>query len=411
MAYIAVAGSNRINGVARLHTELLKNGLFSDFYDHTPYKFISVTNGVTPRRWLLKANPPLSNAITKRIGDKWVKDLFELEKLLKYEKDESLLSEIQKAKKQNKERLASHVAAKTGIKLDTNAIFDIQVKRFHEYKRQTLNILHVVDLYMRIKEGVAEDITPRVFIFGGKSAPGYFMAKLIIKFINSVASVVNNDDEVEDRIKVVFMEDYGVSIAEKIIPAADISEQISLAGIEASGTGNMKFSLNGALTIGTMDGANVEICEAVGRDNMFIFGMTVEEVKELSAKGYKPEEFVAKDKGLQRSLELIKDGFFSYEQKDIFKPLVENFQADPYMIMADFESYRNAQDEAGKLFKNKKAWTVKALKNIAKMGIFSSDRAIKEYADKIWNIEPMLVSEEYDWRKHLDNNGNGNGNK
>jgi starch phosphorylase len=411
MAYVAVAGSNRVNGVAKLHTDLLKNGLFKDFYDYSPHKFISVTNGVTPRRWLLKANPSLASIITKRIGDKWVKDLFELEKLLKYEKDESLLSDLLKAKKANKIRLAAHVFEKTGIKLNTAAIFDIQVKRFHEYKRQLLNVLHVIDFYLRIKDGTAADFPPRVFIFGGKSAPGYFMAKTIIKFINAVAAVVNNDDEVDDKLKVIFMEDYGVSLAEKIIPAADLSEQISLAGTEASGTGNMKFALNGALTIGTMDGANVEICEAVGRDNIFIFGMTVEEVSALVSKGYNPREFVSRDQGLQRVLDLIKDAFFSYDRKDIFSPLLDNLYADPYMIMADFQSYSEAQKRVGELFKDETAWAKTTLRNIAKMGIFSSDRAIKEYADKIWGIEPMLVSEKYDWRKHLDKNGNGNGNE
>ncbi len=407
MAYIAVAGSSRVNGVARLHTDLLKNGLFKDFHDYTPHKFVSVTNGVTPRRWLLKANPLLSSVITKRIGDSWVKDLFDLEKMLKFEKDEEFLADLQKAKRSNKDRLAKHVLEKSGIKLDSSAIFDIQVKRFHEYKRQTLNILHVVDLYLRIKEGGEKDMPPHVFFFGGKSAPGYFMAKLIIKFINSVAAVVNNDDDIAGRLKVVFIEDYGVSLAEKIIPAADLSEQISLAGTEASGTGNMKFALNGALTIGTMDGANVEICEAVGRDNIFIFGMTVDEVRGLAAKGYNAADFIARDPGLQKVFSLISDGFFSYDRKDLFAPLLENLRADPYMVMADFQSYRESHAEAWKLYLDKKAWTRKTLRNIARMGVFSSDRAIREYADKIWRIEPMVVSESYDWRKHLDNNGDG----
>ncbi|HOK04421.1 MAG TPA: glycogen/starch/alpha-glucan phosphorylase [Victivallales bacterium] len=408
MAYIAVAGSSRVNGVAKLHTELLKHGLFKDFYEYTPHKFVNVTNGITPRRWILKANPSLSKIITEKIGTNWINDLFQLEKILKFEKDEEFLDKIRQSKNQNKKNLAKLIFEKYGLKLDTDAIFDIQVKRIHEYKRQTLNILHVIDLYLKLKDGKIENMPPHVFLFGGKAAPGYFMAKLIIKFINSVAAVINNDDDIDGMLKVLFLEDYGVSLAEKIIPAADISEQISLAGTEASGTGNMKFALNGALTIGTMDGANVEICEEVGRENILIFGMTVDEVKALLSKGYNASEFIEKDEYLKRILDLIKDGFFSYENKDLFKPLLDNLRYDPFMVMADFASYREIHEEAWNLYLNKKLWTQKTLCNIAKMGKFSSDRAIKEYAEKIWHVEPMIVSEKYDWRKHLDKNGNGN---
>lgn len=404
MAYIAVAGSSRVNGVARLHTELLKNGLFRDFYEYTPHKFINVTNGITPRRWLLKANPSLSKIITDKIGSRWVNDLYQMERILKFEKDEDFLQNVRKSKKINKERLAGIIFDKYGLRLDPDAIFDIQVKRIHEYKRQTLNILHVIDLYLKIKDGkIDPNMPPHVFLFGGKAAPGYFMAKLIIKFINSVAAVINNDEDIDGKLKVLFLEDYGVSLAEKIIPAADISEQISLAGTEASGTGNMKFALNGALTIGTMDGANVEICEEVGRENILIFGMTVDEVKEISTH-YNANDFIAKDEYLSRIINLISDGFFSYENKDLFKPLLENLRFDPFKVMADFASYRQIHEDAWHLYNDKKTWTQKAIINLAKMGKFSSDRAIKEYAEKIWSIKPMIVSEKYDWRKHIDKN-------
>jgi starch phosphorylase len=401
MAHIAVAGSHRINGVAKLHSDLLKEGLFKDFYNYTPYKFINVTNGITQRRWLLKANPFLSKAITKRVGDKWVKHLDELEKILAYQDDPSFISEIQNAKNENKKKLAEYILEHNGVKIDPESIFDVQVKRLHEYKRQLLNILHVIYLYLELKGGKKDDFLPRTFIFGAKAAPGYYMAKLIIKLINSVASVINDDDDAQDKLKVVFLADYGVSLAEKIIPAADLSEQISLAGTEASGTGNMKFALNGALTIGTMDGANVEICEAVGRENIFIFGMTVEEVKNLVSKCYNPADFLSKQPELQKTIALIKDGFFSYEDRTLFKPIVDNLLADPYKIIADFQSYRETQKEVSKLFVNKKEWTIKTIKNIAAMGRFSSDRAIKEYAEKIWNVEPMIVSDDYDWRQHI----------
>ncbi len=387
MAYMAVVASHRVNGVAALHTELLKNGMFREFNEFYPGKFENVTNGITPRRWLRKANPGLSELVSERIGDAWIRNLDLLEGVAEFAEDSGFQERFMEIKRANKEKLAALIQDRNGVVVDSSAIFDVQVKRLHEYKRQLLNILHAVSLYLDLKDNPKMDFTPRVIVFGAKAAPGYFMAKLIIKLINAVGEVVNNDTDIDGKLKVVFMENYRVSLAETIIPAADLSEQISLAGTEASGTGNMKFALNGALTIGTLDGANVEIREAVGEDNIFIFGMTVEEVERLRADGYRPQDHIDRSPGLKRALELVRSGFFSRHQPDAFKPILENFIYDTYMVAADFNAYRDCQRVVASEFENKPLWARKAILNVARMGRFSSDRSIRDYARKIWDIE------------------------
>ncbi|MBN1864908.1 MAG: glycogen/starch/alpha-glucan phosphorylase [Victivallales bacterium] len=391
MAYLAVVGSSHVNGVAALHTELLKNGLFRDFHEFYPEKFVNITNGITPRRWLRKANPGLSALITERIGGAWVKDLDKLGKLKKFAHDEEFQRSFRDIKLANKKHLAHIILEGNGVRVDPSSMFDVQVKRLHEYKRQLLNVLHVISQYLDIKDDPAGKFVPRTVIFAAKAAPGYYMAKLIIQLINSVARVINSDKDIDGKLKVVFLANYRVSLAEKIIPAADLSEQISLAGTEASGTGNMKFALNGALTIGTLDGANIEIHEAVGPENIFIFGMKVEDVEELRAKGYKPQEFIERSPKLKRCLDLISKGFFSSGDGDLFKPIVQSFTYDTYMIAADFNAYLAKQKEVSQIFTNKKLWAEKAILNVANMGRFSSDRSIGEYAEKIWDIKPQSV--------------------
>ncbi|MBO4648936.1 MAG: glycogen/starch/alpha-glucan phosphorylase [Lentisphaeria bacterium] len=392
MAYMCVVASGKVNGVAALHTELLKHGLFRDFYEFNPDKFINVTNGITPRRWLKKANPTLSALITSRIGDGWVRDLEQLQKLEKYASDTAFLDEMAKSKRANKLRMAEYLETNCGVKVNPDSIFDVQVKRLHEYKRQLLNALHAVSLYLELKDNSKADIVPRTILFGAKSAPGYYMAKLIIKFINSIGEVINSDPDVKDKLKVIFVPNYRVSLAERIIPAADLSEQISLAGTEASGTSNMKFALNGALTIGTMDGANVEIHDAVGADNIFIFGMNVDEVKALRSSGYNPMDFIARSEKLQRILHLIESNFFSPGELDIFRPLIDAMHSDTYMTAADFESYCTVQQSVADLYRRSSDWQRRCVLNIANMGRFSSDRSIREYADNIWKLKPCHVN-------------------
>jgi len=391
MAYLCVVTSGHVNGVAALHTELLKNGLFRDFSEFFPGKFINVTNGITPRRWLCKANPGLSVLISSKIGENWVRNLDELEKIDGCAKDKAFLKKLAEVKHANKVKLAEYIWEHNGVRVNPDSIFDVQVKRLHEYKRQLMNILHAIALYLEIKDNPNGDFVPRTIIFGAKSAPGYYIAKLIIKLINSVADVVNEDPVVGDRLKIVFLANYRVSLAEKIIPAADLSEQISLAGTEASGTSNMKFALNGALTIGTMDGANVEIHDAVGKDNIFIFGMNVSEVEQLRSSGYRPSEYIGRSPYLRRALELIRDNFFSPGELDIFRPIIDSFNYDHYMVAADFDSYMEVQKQVSELYRDPIRWQEKCLRNIAKMGIFSSDRSICEYAEKIWKVKPVHV--------------------
>jgi len=390
MAYLSIVGTTHINGVAGLHTKLLEEGLFKDFYEYFPENFVNVTNGITPRRWLKKCNPGLSELITKKIGGDWAKNLDELKKFEKFAKTKTVIKEFQKIKKANKQVLADYILENNGVKVNVDSIFDVQVKRLHEYKRQLLNILHAVTLYLDIKDNPTGDFTPRTIMFGAKAAPGYYAAKQIIKLINNVADVINNDDEVGDKLKVVFLENYRVSLAEKIIPATDLSEQISLAGTEASGTGNMKFALNGALTIGTMDGANVEIHDNVGEDNIFIFGMNVQEVKELRARGYHPHNQMSPR--YQRVLDLIRTNFFSPEEEGVFDSVLGSLDYDHYMLAADFDSYYDTQQEVATLYKdNPDEWTTKAIINMSNMGWFSSDRTIDDYAKKIWDVKPVPV--------------------
>ena len=399
MAWLAIVGSHKVNGVAALHTEILKNSELKDWYDLYPEKFLNKTNGITQRRWLLKANPELSSLITELIGDGWTTDLYKLKELEKYLDDENVLNRVDEIKLHNKERLANYIKETTGIEVNPHSIFDIQVKRLHEYKRQLLNVLHIMDLYNRLKENPLLDIEPRTFIFGAKAASGYRRAKSIIKLINTLAERINNDADINGKIKVVFLENYRVSLAEKIFPAADISEQISTASKEASGTGNMKFMLNGALTLGTMDGANVEIVEEAGLENEFIFGLSAAEVEEFQRNGqYNPFDDYNKVEGLKKVVDQLGDGTFDDDHKGIFRELqtsllygVDGSRPDVYFLLRDFDSYREAQTRIDNAYKNKKDWARKALINIANAGKFSSDRTIMEYAREIWNIEPTEV--------------------
>ena len=399
MAWLAIVGSHKVNGVAALHTEILKNSELKDWYDLYPEKFLNKTNGITQRRWLLKANPELSSLITELIGDGWTTDLYKLKELEKYLDDENVLNRVAEIKLHNKERLANYIKETTGIEVNPHSIFDIQVKRLHEYKRQLLNVLHIMDLYNKLKENPLLDIEPRTFIFGAKAASGYRRAKSIIKLINTLAERINNDADINGKIKVVFLENYRVSLAEKIFPAADISEQISTASKEASGTGNMKFMLNGALTLGTMDGANVEIVEEAGLENEFIFGLSAAEVEEFQRNGqYNPFDDYNKVEGLKKVVDQLGDGTFDDDHKGIFRELqtsllygVDGSRPDVYFLLRDFDSYREAQTRIDNAYKNKKDWARKALINIANAGKFSSDRTIMEYAREIWDIEPTEV--------------------
>ncbi|MEW6599919.1 MAG: glycogen/starch/alpha-glucan phosphorylase [Nitrospirota bacterium] len=389
MANLAIVGSHSVNGVSKLHTEILKKRLFKDFYDMFPERFNNKTNGITPRRWLRKANPLLSGLITEHIGDKWITDLEELKKLSPLSEDRNFRDRWMEVKTENKRRLAQYILKTNKIVVDPGSMFDVQVKRIHEYKRQLLNVLHVVTLYNRIRRGAAEVHTPRTVILSGKAAPSYWMAKLVIKLVHSVANVVNHSRVAGDKLKMVFLSNYNVSLAERIIPAADLSEQISTAGTEASGTGNMKLSLNGALTIGTLDGANIEIMEEVGRDNMFIFGLTPEEVTALKSSGYSPYHYYEKNRELKEVLDMIGSGYFSPENAGLFKPIIDSllYQGDEYMVLADYESYINSQEMAGGLYADRHEWARRSILTVANMGRFSSDRTIMEYAKEIWGID------------------------
>ena len=391
MAHLAIVGSHTVNGVAKLHTELMKSTIFSDFERMTPGKILNMTNGITPRRWLNQANPDLAALITSRIGNGWVRDLDQLRKLTPLADDAGFRHEFAAVKRANKLRLAQLIQQELNIAVNPDSLFDIQIKRIHEYKRQLLNVLHVVTLYNRIRHGTHPDVVPRTVIFGGKSAPGYAMAKRIIRLINNVADIVNNDPLVGDRLKVVFIPNYNVSNAERIVPAADLSEQISTAGTEASGTGNMKLSLNGALTIGTLDGANVEIMEEVGEDNIFIFGLTTEEVAELRGQGYNPWDYCNGNAELKEVLDMIGSGFFSPDEHDRFQPIVDALlrHGDHYLLLADYASYVACHDRVRALYRTQEAWTRTAILNVAGMGKFSSDRTIREYAEQIWRVSPV----------------------
>ncbi|MCK9594486.1 MAG: glycogen/starch/alpha-glucan phosphorylase [Candidatus Omnitrophica bacterium] len=395
MAYLSLIGSHSVNGVSSLHSTLLKEHLFKDFYEISPEKFNNKTNGVTQRRWLQKANPSLSSLISEVIGEKWTVDLCQLEKLLPFKMEQAFRNKWDEVKLENKHFLADYIHKTTGIAVNTESMFDVQVKRIHEYKRQLLFALFIISQYLKIKNDPNADIVPRTFILGGKAAPGYYMAKMIIKFISSVAEVINQDKTVNDRIKVVFLENYRVSLAEKIFPASDLSEQISTAGTEASGTGCMKFMMNGALTIGTLDGANIEIAEAVGEDNIFTFGLNVEEVGKLQARGYNPQEYIDRSPVLKEIIRLIQSNFFSHVNYGLFVPIVESLlYYDRYFLCADFDPYCQAQDKVSELYRNKRLWLEKSIFNVAKCGRFSSDRTIQEYARDIWNVPVNIPCEK-----------------
>ncbi len=390
MAHLATVASVVVNGVAALHTRLLRSSLFKDFNDLWPDKIQNKTNGITPRRWLRGCNSGLSALIDKTIGDDWPADISRLKKLEKFASDKSFQEEFAAVKLANKEKLADIILKDCGVSVDPHALFDVQVKRLHEYKRQHLNLLYIISLYQKILDNPSLDMAPRVFIFGAKAAPGYFMAKKIIHAINAVADVVNRDPRVKGRIKIAFIPNYSVSLAEKIIPAADLSEQISTAGKEASGTGNMKLSLNGALTLGTLDGANVEIREQVGEDNIFIFGMTVEEVQALGQRGYHPYDLYASNPVIKRALDSLGNGEFTRSEPNALNPLVNNLlQSDPFLVLADFDSYAKAQARVDEVYRDVPQWRRKAILNVARMSYFSSDRTIREYAEDIWHIKPV----------------------
>jgi starch phosphorylase len=395
MAHLAIIGSHKVNGVARLHTELMKRTIFADFDRMYPDRIINLTNGVTPRRWLNQANPGLAALISSRIGNGWVTDLDQLKKLRNYADDATFRDDFRAVKHANKARLAIMIEDQLGIHVNPQSLFDIQIKRIHEYKRQLLNVLHVITLYNRIRLGTHADIVPRTVIFAGKSAPGYAMAKRIIHLINNVADIINNDPLVHDLLKVVFIPNYDVSTAERIVPAADLSEQISTAGTEASGTGNMKLALNGALTIGTLDGANIEIMEEVGRDNIFIFGLTAPQVAELRRQGYNPSDYLHANAELQMVIDMIGSGHFCSDEPHRFQPIVDMLLSnDRFLLLADYADYIACHDRVRQLYRKPVEWTRQAILNVAGMGKFSSDRTISEYAQKVWDVAPVHTRRE-----------------
>ncbi len=393
MAHLACAGSRSINGVAALHTELLKQEVLSDFHFLTPEKFSNKTNGVTPRRWVGLSNPRLTSLIDRKLGVGWLTDMERLRELEAFAEDAEFRAEWRDIKRINKEIYAAYLRSVTGVAVDPDSMFDVQAKRIHEYKRQHLNVLHIVARYHRLRSDPNLEVTPRTFIFGGKSAPGYYMAKLMIKLINAVGSVINHDPLVRDRMKVIFVPNFNVRTGQSLYAAAELSEQISTAGKEASGTGNMKFMMNGALTIGTLDGANVEIREEAGAENFFLFGHTAAEVARFKHEGYDPIHFYEANTELQAVIELIRDGFFSRGDGELFKPLVENLLwHDPYLLFADFESYVNKQMEVDQAYADREGWSRMSILNTARSGKFSSDRSIREYCDEIWKVKPVSIT-------------------
>jgi glycogen phosphorylase len=381
-----------VNGVAALHTKLLAASVLKDFHDLWPERFSNKTNGVTPRRFLSLANPRLARLICEAIGEGWVRDLERLRDLEAFAEDPAFQRQWRLIKRANKEDLAAYTRDRTGVVIDPDSMFDVQVKRIHEYKRQHLNILHVIALYHRLRCNPAADVPPRTIIFGGKAAPGYHLAKLVIKLIHSVADVVNRDPAVRDRLKVVFLPNFNVKNGQRVYPAADLSEQISTAGKEASGTGNMKFCMNGALTIGTHDGANIEICREVGPENFFMFGLTAPEVESLRAAGYRPAALYESNAELRQVLDLIRDGFFSRGDPGQFSAIVDGLlRWDTFMLLADFQSYVACQTQVGGVYEDVQRWTRMSILNVARSGYFSSDRAIREYAAEIWRVAGVPI--------------------
>jgi starch phosphorylase len=393
MAHLACVGSHAVNGVAALHTELLKANVLAEFYELWPERFSNKTNGVTPRRWLALANPKLTALVNDAIGDKWIRDLDELRALEPFVDDASFRERWAAIKRANKQELAARIVqVDREALIDPDSLFDVQVKRIHEYKRQHLNILHVIALYHRLRSGAATDDVPRTFLFGGKAAPGYHLAKLMIKLINSVGAVLNRDPQTRDRLRVVFYPNFNVTNGQRIYPAADLTEQISTAGKEASGTGNMKFAMNGALTIGTLDGANVELRDEVGADNFFLFGLSAPEVEDLRRSGYRPRDWLARDADLAAVVELIRSGFFSRGDAALFEPLMRGLlEHDPYCVFADFAAYRDCQRTVAADYRDRERWTRMSILNSARTGKFSSDRTIREYCRDIWRVEPVRI--------------------
>jgi len=396
MAHLAIVGSHKVNGVAQIHTELMRQTIFADFDKFYPGKIVNMTNGVTPRRWLNQANPNLTALISSRIGNDWIKDLSKLKRLIPLADDAKFRKEFAAVKHTNKQHFAHLLQQQLNVSVNVDSLFDVQIKRIHEYKRQLLNVLHVITLYNRIRHNPSLDLVPRTVIFGGKAAPGYELAKLTIKLISDVADVINNAPQVAGRLKVLFVPNYDVSTAENMIPAADLSEQISTAGTEASGTGNMKLALNGALTIGTLDGANVEIGEEVGADNIFIFGLTAQEVAQVKADGYQPWDYYHSNDELREVLDMISSGFFSQDDPNRFKPIVDALlqHGDNYMLLADYAAYISCQEAVEIAYRNKDQWVRSAILNVANMGKFSSDRTISQYAEQIWDTKPMLTARQ-----------------
>lgn len=392
MANLATVGSHAVNGVAALHSELLKKDVLRDMYEMYPRRFSNKTNGVTPRRWIALANPALTELVSGKIGDSWIGDLSHIRELEAHADDPGFRARWREMQHGVKHRLVQYIAQKTGVAVEAHSLFDIMVKRLHEYKRQHLKVLHIVTLYHRLRRDPGANVTPRTFLFGGKAAPGYMMAKLIIKLINSVGEVVNNDPAVAGRLRVVFLPDYNVSFGQRVYPAADLSEQISLAGKEASGTGNMKFAMNGALTVGTLDGANIEIRDAVGHENFFEFGLTTDQVYSMKAQGYRPADYYFGNDHLREVIDSLGSGHFSRGDRGLFKPLLDSLlNSDPYMLLADYQSYIDCQDRIGRAYRDQDHWTRMSILNTARMGNFSSDRAIREYCEDIWTTKPVKV--------------------
>jgi len=396
MASLGIVGSSKTNGVAALHTDLLKKTLFKDYYDLYPDRFVNETNGITPRRWLRQCNRGLADLITEKIGEDWVTDLPKIEQIEDLADDKKFQKKFSDIKQDNKKLLADYIKEHNGVTVNTDSIFDIQIKRIHEYKRQLMAALHAVTLYNRIKADPNGDHQPRTIIFAGKAAPGYTMAKLHIKLINDIGKKINNDKEVGDKLKCVFLSNYSVTLAEKLIPAANLSEQISTAGMEASGTGNMKFALNGALTIGTLDGANIEIKDEVGDENIFIFGNTVDEVEQLRTEGYNPREYYEGNAELKKAIDQIHSGFFNKKNPELFHPITRALldEGDYFMVLADYESYVNKQAEVEEVYQDQEEWNRRAILNTARVGNFSSDRTIMGYANDIWGVEPVELPKD-----------------
>ena len=393
MAHLACVGSHTINGVAQLHSELLKQTVLRDFAELWPGKFCNVTNGVTPRRFVAVSNPSLTQLVTARIGDGWLQDPHQLRALEPLADDAEFQQQWRDVKLTNKRRLGTLIAERTGIAVAPESLFDVLVKRIHEYKRQHLKVLHILTLYLRLKRDPQADVPARTFIFGGKAAPGYFMAKRIIKLITAIGDLVNSDPAVRDRLKVVFFPNFNVKNAHFIYPAADLSEQISTAGKEASGTGNMKFSLNGALTIGTLDGANVEIREEVGTENFFLFGLTAAEVTEVKTRGYRPRDYYDQNVTLREVIDFIASGTLGSGDTELFRPIVENLlDHDPFLLLADYQAYIDAQDRVSALWRDPHAWTRQSILNSARMGKFSSYRSIRDYCESVWRVQPGPVN-------------------